>query len=157
MDRFARNIRELPLIGRVESVLTRFIGGGSLSEDDALAGIVRFVAMGLVSTLAYFVAALALLRYDVAPTRASLLAMLVGLAASFVVQSRVTFRREKFQVSDAIRFGTLGAVDLVLAHYAVVVVHQELGRPPWQAAVVVSVAVPLVNFTVMNFWVFTHR
>ena len=157
MDRLATYLRSLPFVGRFEPTFSRFVGSGSLDEEDALAGLLRFIAMGLVSTMAYFLAALVLFGIGVKATTASLLAMLVGLAVSFIVQSRITFRRNGFQSADAVRFIVLGGVGLLLAHYAVVVVHDAWGQPAWQGAVVVCVAVPVVNFVVMNFWVFTHR
>ena len=150
-------LRRVPFVQHLEGPFARFVGAGSLSEDDALLGLLRFAAMGLVSTVVYFVAAIVLFQGGISARSSSVLAMLLGLLVSFVVQSRVTFRQTGFHMPDAVRFAILGAAGLLVANYSVILLHERGGQPLWVAAAVVCVLIPLTNFLVMNFWVFSRR
>jgi putative flippase GtrA len=70
---------------------SRFIGRGALEQSDALPGTLRFIAMGLLATLVYFVTVLTLHRLGLGVRLASVLALGVGWIVSYLAQSRVTF------------------------------------------------------------------
>jgi putative flippase GtrA len=142
------------MLRALTGLYARLVGQGALEERDAFAGTVRFIAMGLVSTGVYFVAILALHALGLTPRRASAAALVLCWGVSWLAQRSFTFRAGETGTAEIVRFVAMSLAGLLLAHLTIVFVHERGGMPLWFAAACVCVAIPVLNFLLMNFWVF---
>ena len=144
----------LPVVADIRRRFAAIVGRGALDDDDAVKGTLRFIAMGLVSTAAYFVLVLALNAAGLPARLASVAAMVLCWGISYVAQSRVTFRMQATSRADVARFIVMSLAALAIADLSMLVLYGQMGLPLWIAAGAVCVAIPVFNFAVMNFWVF---
>ena len=128
---------------------------GALKIGDRIGGLLRFGGVGVIATLAYVVAYSVLqLALSVEAVFASALAYGVGMAVSWLGQSRWTFGRETVTRSSLPKFVGLSLLGLIVATVAVWVARDVLGIAPVWGAVVTCGLIPLASFAVMNLWVF---
>ena len=152
--RLAVLLLRLPLSHGLNGRLASAVDRGRLDHTDALAGLIRYIAMGGMATAVYFFSAVALDRAGAGATVTSAIAITVSVIVSFVAQSRVTFRSSRWHRREALRFMVVGALGFTISRGAIDLVHLRAGQPFWLAALVVCLIVPLTNFAAMNFWVF---
>jgi putative flippase GtrA len=118
--------------------------------------ISRFGFVGIAATLTYLVGANILIHFAVVgPGFASVIAYLAGMAVSYIGQSRWTFQGAggRWQLA---RFMALSAAGLVIS-YAAPHAAQGLGLPVAAGTMIPILAVPLISFLAMRYWVFTGR
>ncbi len=130
----------------------------ALAREGLIWGIVRFAAVGLFSTTLYFVIVNVLIFYHmVQPLVASTIAYCICIVSSFIMQSKIVFRYSGNNNCALLKFGVLSLSGLMGAQLIFWLSVQKLALSPLYASALVSLAIPLVNFLVMNFWVFVER
>jgi putative flippase GtrA len=128
-------------------------GRGKLS---LVATLSRFSLVGIAATGTYFVVANALMMLSDAPAQiASVVAYIAGMLVSFLGQSRLTFLVREHSWRHVIRFCVLSAAGLATSYFTVVWA-EALNYPPFWATVATSIAIPVLSFAVMKFWVFAE-
>lgn len=131
------------------------ISRGALSSEDVFGGTLRFVLVGLFSTGAYFIIALALNQLGLTAGAASTLSLIACWTISYVLQSRFTFKiRRKSNRREIARFMILSIGGICISQTSIEIFHNHLLYPTWVANLVVCVSIPIFNFLVMNFWIF---
>ncbi len=122
-----------------------------------LGRLIRFAAVGLLNTLAYFALA-NILRYGAGlPTAwVSYIAYLILVPVSFIGHKRLTFGTTsrgleefaKFVLIQIVNLGIIAATNLALARF---------DAASWVNFAIVSVTIPAVNFVVLQVWIFGAR
>ena len=131
---------------------------GALAREDLAKGVGRFAFAGAATTALYFVLTNAVsYALPVTPFVASFLAYCVCIAVSFVLQSRMVFRHDGDRRSALVKFAVMSLIGLLAAQLIFWIVAEGLGNPTWLASLLVSIAIPIVNFLAMNFWVFVDK
>lgn len=114
----------------------------------------RFALIGILSTLIYAAVAFALSGRVLSPVAGSFAAYLVSASFSYAGHKYVTFVSGGKHALELPRFLALGAFGLVLALALPALLTDWAGLPPWVPILVICVAVPAVNYLVMDRWVF---
>jgi len=116
----------------------------------------RFGVVGIAATIIYLMVANILIHLGIVEVGlASVIAYLAGMGVSYVGQSRWTFRGTAGEGRLA-RFSLVSALGLSISYsapYAAV----WFGLPAAMGTAVPILAVPLLSFFAMNFWVFATR
>lgn len=121
-----------------------------------VATLSRFSLVGIAATATYFVVANVLMMLsDTAPQIASVVAYIAGMLVSFLGQSRLTFLVREHSWRHVVRFCILSAAGLATSYFTVVWA-EALDYPPFWATVATSIAIPVLSFVVMKFWVFAE-
>jgi dolichol-phosphate mannosyltransferase len=128
----------------------------SLSRFHALAGkLVRFGIVGTMSATVFLVAtALLAGSVNLEPKIASAVGYIVSMPVNFLGNRQFSFKSEGTLLGDLLRFLSLHGCNILLTMGAmgaavnVLQLHFELG------AIAAIMLVPLVNFAVMDLWVF---
>ncbi len=116
----------------------------------------RFAVVGLASTGLYFVLALAFAEgLGVAAVTASLLAYVLATVFSYLAQKFVTFRSHGAHTAEAPRFLVLTAFGFAVAT-ALPALGTQLGWPSIVPFALTCVVIPVVNFFVLDRWVFAR-
>jgi putative flippase GtrA len=117
--------------------------------------LLRFGSVGVFSTGVYGVLAMA---FDVfsqlTSTAASLLAYTVAAAVSYLGQKHLTFVSSGSHVREISRFAALTALGYGLAFLIPFLLTDQAGFNPLVAIFGVCVAIPAINFLVMQNYVF---
>lgn len=117
--------------------------------------VIRFGAAGLIATLCYLVLANALVwGVRLSPLSASVVAYLISLVVSYLLQSRFTFRLRKDSVEQMTRFLITSAVGLCLCWVITYVTTHVLGWPFVAGTLLICILIPLVNYSLFQGWVF---
>ena len=117
----------------------------------------RFGVVGVISTFLYIVIATIGARWTPFPILAvNAVAFVVSGIWGYLGHYYLTFRSDAAHGSSVLRFLVLFALGYV-ASSAIVFVNQRLGLPPEIGTVIVAVFLPLMNFGIMQLWVFTRR
>lgn len=124
----------------------------------ALTGkLLRFAGVGALATLAYAVLATGLARLGgMAPPVAAVTAYLACAALSYILHRSLTFRSEREHAAAAPRFAATTALGLAVA-LSLSVAGEAAGLPAEAAFLATSVAVPLLNFVLLDRLVFPER
>lgn len=123
-----------------------------------LAQLLRFGAVGGVGTLAHvLVAILAERGLDFGPQAANLMGYAVALLVSYGGHALVTFHAPVQSAPRFLRFFVVSLVGLATSTTTVWVTTRLLGLAFPVAMLCVAVAVPLVTYLGMRFWVFDGR
>lgn len=117
--------------------------------------VVRFGAAGLVSTVCYLVLANALAwSAGMSPLLASVVAYLISLVVSYLLQSRFTFGLRKDSIEQMIRFLCTSAVGLGLCWVITFVNSEMLGWPFFVGSFMICILIPMFNYSLFHAWVF---
>lgn len=128
-----------------------------LPGKEAALRIVRFAAVGLFNTIAYFVLANALhYAFGMTTELASYVAYFVMVPISFIGHKRVTFGTKGQALQEFTKFAILQIANIVVIAAANLVT-KTLAAPGWVAFALISIAIPAINFVVMQIWVFVIR
>jgi len=129
----------------------------SLLGDHLLARLSRFSLVGIFATLTYFVLANGFIWLEVIPpAMSSVLAYLMAMPVSFFGQSRFTFRVTVNTQGQFFRFCALNGCGLLISFGSVHLATDVLSVKPFWGTVATTVAVPLLSYFVMKFWVFNE-
>lgn len=116
--------------------------------------LVRFGIAGLAATVIYFLLFLAIdAATGMNPTLSSVLAYCLALIFSYFAQSRFVFLVTNDTAAQTGRFIASSALGLTISVVALEV-SQTAGWPNWVGSAIVCVSIPVLNFLMMNFWVF---
>ena len=132
-----------------------------LHADDASAQFIRFVAVGVLSTLVYFGVFLALCSIGQQP--ANLVGNVLSSMLANELHRRLTFRAggRVSWLTAQVEGGGLAAAGLLATSTALAVLDGVLGSAWWADLLLiagVTGAVGLVRFVALRFWVFSgHR
>jgi putative flippase GtrA len=127
-----------------------------LSQSQMLAAkLVRFGLIGIVSSLV-FLACTAVLAgsFGLDPKMASAAGYLVSMPANFVGNRQFSFKSTGRVFGDLLRFLLLHGCNILLTMAAMGAVVDVLRLHFGFGAAAAIVIVPLVNFAMMNLWVF---
>ena len=115
----------------------------------------RFGVVGVAATLTYLAVANLLIHFaSVGPGISSVLAYLAGMAVSYIGQSRWTFQGAGSEGRLA-RFVILSLVGLMTSFVAPLAA-VRVGCPAAVGTAVPVLAVPLLSFVAMKWWVFSN-
>ncbi|MFG6661566.1 GtrA family protein [Sulfitobacter sp. 915] len=89
------------------------------------------------------------------PEAANALAFGCAVLAQYVGQTRLTFRQKLNDTRQMIRFGLMITGGAVTSSLITGVAAPYFTFPPWIAAVIVTLALPVQNFLFMSLWVFS--
>lgn len=115
----------------------------------------RFAIVGLAVAAFYVVAYSALVNTGLSNVIANVVAFMSAIVIQYIGQTRWTFRKPLKVRRQWLRFGTMISVGLIYSTLITNYVAQALGWPSWVAAAVVAASLPVINFLVMRFWVYT--
>ena len=141
----------------VISGIRRLLGKGVLNEEHAYLGLARFTIVGLLSTYLYLALVLILDVVGITPRWGATIAIVMCWVFSYVMQATVTFRTPIAKRRFLMRFVVMSLIGLAVAQASTIVVHEFLGFSLWVAAFTVCIVIPVINFLLMNFWVFLPR
>jgi len=115
----------------------------------------RFSIIGILATVTYFIIANALiLTTSLSPVWASVIAYVAGMLVSFSGQGRFTFRVKDRTSSHIIRYIVLSIVGVAISYWSVEYVVGTLGIAAFWGTLITALAIPLLSFLAMKFWVF---
>ena len=121
-----------------------------------LGRLARFAVIGAAATVIYAVLAAAFGAAGMEATAASLLAYGLGGLVSYLGHKRVTFRSGRAHAVEAPRFAAACALGAAIAAAAPLVFTDWLRLPGYVAIGITCVAVPALNFVVLNHLVFSY-
>lgn len=115
----------------------------------------RFAIVGLVVAAFYVVAYSTLVSTGLSSVIANVVAFLSAIVIQYIGQTRWTFRKPLKVRQQWVRFGTMISVGLIYSTLITNNVAQALGWTATIAAIVVAASLPVINFLVMRFWVYS--
>jgi len=122
--------------------------------------LARFGVVGAAATALYAAMAFLLTHWlwlGLTPGEASLVAYIVAAAFSYLAHKSVTFLSTGPHRLEGLRFLALSAIGIVVAFAAPSILTGALGFDPIFAILSTCVLVPVINFVVMDRWVFAGR
>jgi|WetSurMetagenome_2_1015567.scaffolds.fasta_scaffold447173_2 putative flippase GtrA len=128
------------------------------SEARSLLGkLVRFGSVGVAATLIYaaLAAAFGLLRIGATPS--SILAYALAAVFGYLGHKRITFRSGAAHAVELPKFIVASAVGLGVAALAPIILTDRLHLPRAAPILATCVAVPLLNFLILDQLVFARR
>ena len=146
------------MLNRTVEKLTFRLEGVTGLPPDIIAKLMRFAFVGGVSTISYFVMVLAAIEWLAwEPVMASVLSYCAAMFVSYFGQSLVTFRISPRATNRASRFIIVSLVGISVSWSAMAILTDKFDIHYLASALVVCVAVPVLSFIAMNFWVFIHN
>jgi putative flippase GtrA len=116
----------------------------------------RFGVVGAISTLLYLgVAELGVRWFGLPAMVANTLAIFVSGAWGYVGHYYLTFRADTAHGTGLVRFLIMFALGNAVSS-AIVFLNQGLGLPPESGSIAVAIGLPVMNFVVMQLWVFAR-
>lgn len=133
------------------------MGVGALSSRSFGLALGRFGAVGLISTLTYVVVATVSVRWAALPVlAANTVAYATSGVWSYFGHYYLTFRSDAAHGASVARFFVLFGLGYA-ASIGIVAADRRLGLPPELGTIMVAGFVPVMNFVVMQLWVFAGR
>jgi putative flippase GtrA len=117
----------------------------------------RFGTVGIVSTLIYAMVATTGSRWTSLPlVIVTTIAYIASGAWGYFGHYHVTFRSDAAHRSSVAKFVVLFAIGYAVST-GIVLVNHRLRLPPEIGTVIVSAVLPVMNFVIMQLWVFAGR
>lgn len=117
--------------------------------------MMRFIAIGAMSTLIHVVVAMLLkAQLGLAPLLANLGGFLAAVAFSYFGHARITFKRSARNKEQFARFMVSAVSSLVVSTSLVWLITDKIGSDFGLSMLAVAVVVPAINFLIMKIWVF---
>ena len=116
---------------------------------------IRFIGVGVFSTLVYFAVSgslMALFRTD--PKVANVVAYLVGMGVSYFGHRHVTFNSRGAMRSEFMRFVVTHSVNLILSTLLIYCLVDRLGVNRYAGVALATLFVMASSFVIMQLWVF---
>jgi len=127
------------------------------SDPAQVMRLVKFLVVGGGSTLLYAAIANGLVYMGgLRAVQASVIAYLAGMVFSYFGHKHVTFHSNGSHGSELPRFIATNALGYAIAYFAPVVLTEHMGFAPAWAFLFVIVAVPVINFCLLTFFVFAR-
>jgi putative flippase GtrA len=129
-----------------------------LSDSQVIGRFLRFSAIGAGTTLGYFALTnVAVTLCGSGPKSASIGVYLLLMPISFMGHRHLTFASSGQTFLEGIRFCSIHAINLIVAFGISLIAVDRSGLPPWTAFLIISAAVPVVNFIAFQTWVFSNK
>jgi putative flippase GtrA len=118
----------------------------------------RYSVVGLMSSLIYFVVTHLLVDYcAMIAKNAALLGYFAAIPANFIANRRFAFRSTGSVAPELLRFLLLHTLGLFITYGMMVVFVEQLGWSYLIIAALTVIVVPIVNFVMLNAWVFVRQ
>lgn len=128
---------------------------GTVTRPSLTGRIARYGAAGLVATAIYFGAVVLLVeRGRLAPVRAAVIATMVVIVSSYVINRLFVFETSRGHVSAFARFVTASLVGIALNAGLMHLATRVLAWPYLVGAALTIAVVPPLNFLVNHYWAF---
>lgn len=116
--------------------------------------VFSFALIGALVAVLYVGLYLTFLRFGLGSGTANGLAFSLAVIMQYVAQARFTFRRQLSDARQMLQFGLMVAGGAVTSALITGGVAPYFMLPPWTAALIVTLILPLQNFVCMSLWVF---
>ncbi len=120
--------------------------------------IARFLLVGGASTIAYVIGVavlVELLRMD--PNLAAPLTYAALLPLNFLGQKFFTYNSRLPSRSEIIPFLAMHAITATISAIIMWAATEKLGMTHWAGSIIIAIVAPVVNFAMLEFWVFSDR
>lgn len=117
--------------------------------------VVRFGAAGLMATLCYLVLSNALVwGGNLSPLSSSVVAYLISVVVSYLLQSRFTFGLRRDSVRQLTRFTVTSVIGLFLCWLITYLAADVFHWPYFAGSLLICILIPTVNYFLFQGWVF---
>ncbi|MEO9631466.1 MAG: GtrA family protein [Sulfitobacter sp.] len=116
--------------------------------------ICSFALVGGICAGIYVSLYLTLSYGGLVPEAANALAFGCAVLVQYVGQTRLTFRQKLNDTRQMVRFGLMITGGAVTSSLITGIAAPYFALPPWAAALIVTVILPIQNFLFMSLWVF---
>ncbi len=116
--------------------------------------LLRFGGVGGAATLVYAGLAWGLAALGAGATLASVLAYTLAALFAYVGHKRITFRSDKPHAAEVPRFAAAQLLGLAVATGAPLILSGRLHLPAWVPILTTCIAVPILNFVILDRLVF---
>lgn len=128
-------------------------GGWLIRSQSLPARLIRFGAVGGVTSAAYALVVAALVAWVSEPVAAAL-AYLALLPVNYLGHRRATFRSRAPSAPELTRYLAVHGVTLLACMVVMLGVTSGLGASHWAGSAVIVVMAPALNFALLHLWVF---
>jgi putative flippase GtrA len=119
---------------------------------------IRFIGVGLFSTLIYFAVSGSLMEFfRTDPKAANVAAYLVGMGVSYLGHRHVTFNSRGAVRSEILRFAATHSANLILSTLLIYGLVDRLGVNRFAGVAFATLFVMASSFIIMQLWVFRSR
>ena len=115
---------------------------------------IRFATIGVIVALTYMGLYLALLSLGMGAFVANGIAFLLAVVLQYVAQAAFTFERPLADAAQIIRFAVMIGAGFGTSILITGPLATALSLPAWQAALAVTVLLPIQNYILLSIWVF---
>lgn len=126
-------------------------------DKDEIARIVRFSLTGLSVAALYVMGFVSLVGAGVPTVAANTIAFLLAVLFQYVAQTSWTFRKPLKDRVQGFRFVITVGLGIIYSSVISSLVGPSIAWPHWFAASLVAVTLPIINYCVFRFWVFTKN
>ena len=123
-------------------------------HKDELGRLFRFAVTGAGLAVLYVVSYVALVRAGLPLFAANLCAFVTCVIIQYVVQTFWTFQRPVRDAAQGVRFALTVGFGLIYSSLISSAFAPYFAWPPWVAACVVAVTLPVFNYLSFRFWVY---
>ena len=116
--------------------------------------LLRYAIVGGSVAVFYVVLYAILMQLGVTQVVANALAFAAAIVVQYLGQAVFTFRRDWAEPGQALRFAVMIGVGFVASAVITGMVGPAFGMPPWTAAAIAAIWLPIQNFIFMKLWVF---
>ncbi len=129
-----------------------------VSTSPVIRRLFRFFGVGATTTLAYLALTNAAVSLGgLGAKTASVGVYLLLMPISFWAHRRITFGSRGQVALEWIRFCGVHAANLFIAFEVSAIAVDRNALRPWMAFLIISVAIPIVNFAAFQMWVFASK
>jgi putative flippase GtrA len=126
------------------------------NEPTSLSRLVRFGAAGLTATLFYLVLANVLVWGGrLSPLTSSMVAYLISIVFSYLLQSRFTFGVQKDSVKQIARFAVTSLAGLFVCWGVTYVTFDIMCWSFFPGSMLICILLPAINYFLFQVWVFS--
>ncbi len=139
-------------------VFDRVTRGMSRYVPARLQLIARFGLVGILATAFYFLLVNVLvLGFHIEASASSVYSYAVSVIFSYALQSRVTFGVMNDSRRQIGRFLLTSLAGLAISYWVMVFFTETLSAPYVIGGVMICILIPLINFAMLKYWVFTEH
>lgn len=121
---------------------------------DGVKQLIRFGTVGVAVALTYIGLYLTLVSAGMSHFVANGMAFSQAVVLQYACQAAFTFHKPLADKTQILRFAAMISLGYVTSALITGPVATALSLPPWQAAVAVTVILPVQNYILMSLWVF---
>lgn len=117
--------------------------------------LLRFLTVGFASMIVYSVSVLVLIRFfGMVAEMASLTGYAVAIPMSFIGHRHITFRSDGHVSGEFLRFIVVHLAGMLCSYYSMIFATETLRMSYWIGMLLCIGGVTVINFIIMNGWVF---